>query len=400
MKKLFSGIVLLFLAFSVFAAREANFSAKIILTKAVNIEDQFRNILPGRPPVFPQVSKVVCGERFFAEIIFFGASPKDGSACLSGKITICDPNGKKEVIPLKERSFKMQGDPQGVFLFPQSLGISFEPQDPKGCHLFELELKDIHAGLTATASAQVEYVTDVPAAPEEEALEKLGNYYRAPCPENILPAFRAYLKKIPAQKEKEKQNFNPFPQLALFYFCLRENPQCIDAFAAEVAKLQDKEQKMLGGIILYFLSGDAAKKLSAAEKQQISRVMRSNPFEVKKVSAPWHLDICWAEFFVRGTRAPLMKIVDALALAKDSISIPDFKKIAKPTAADRHKLFNGLIAMVARWSIHSLVKQHPLIRYYIEAALHRREIKDPFAGAGAAGAVGMKVHFSSPTEKR
>lgn len=398
MKKLFSGIVLLCLAFSVFAAPESKFSAKIILTKAVNIEDQFCNILPGRPPFFPQVSNVVCGERFFAKIIFLGASPKDGSARLSGKITICDPNGKKEVIPLKERSFKMTGDPKGVFLFPQSLGISFEPQDPQGCHRIELELKDIHAGLTATNSAQVEYVTDVPAAPEEEALKKLGNYYRAPCPENILPAFRAYLKKIPAQKEKEKLNFNPFPQLALFYFCLRENPQCIDAFAAEVAKLQDSEQKMLGGIILYFLSEDAAKKLSPAEKQQISRVMPGNPFEVKKASAPWHLDICWAEFFVRGTRAPLIKIVDALALVKDSISIQDFKKIAKPTAADRNKLFNGLIAMAARWSIHSLVKQHPLIRYYIEAALHRREIQDPFAGAAAAGAIGMKVRLSPPAK--
>ena len=121
MKKLLTIILLLFLTFSGSAAKTPEFSAKIILTKAVNIEDQFRYILPGRPPVFPQVTKVVCGERFFVEIVFFNAAAKNGSVLLGGKITMSAPGGKKEVIKLKERSQKVTGQNKGVYLFPQSL---------------------------------------------------------------------------------------------------------------------------------------------------------------------------------------------------------------------------------------------------------------------------------------
>lgn len=397
MKKSLAGI-LLFLTLSGFAAKAPGFTVKIIPTKAVNIEDQFRNILPGRPPVFPLVTKVVSGERFFVEIIFFNASVKNGAATLSGKITISAPGGKKEVIQLKERSLKIIGNTRGVFLFPQKLCVTFEPKDPKGIHSFEVELTDKNANRTSNASAKLEYVKSIPADPEAEALKKLGNYYRSPCPQNILPAFRAYLKNIPAQKKREKRNFNPLPQLALFYFCLKENPQCIDAFAADVAKLENKEHRMMGGIILNFLSPKAVQKLPAAEREQIKRSMPRNPFEFKKVFAPWHLDICWAEFFIRGNREPLLKIVEALSFGKNSISIPEFKKIAKPSKEDRRKLFNGLIAMASQWSIRSLAKQHHLVRYYIEAALKRGEIKDPFVGAVAAKAIGMKVRIV-PTKK-
>ena len=393
MKKLLTIILLLFLTFSGSAAKTPEFSAKIILTKAVNIEDQFRYILPERPPVFPQVTKVVCGERFFVEIVFFNASAKNGSVLLGGKITTSAPGGKKEVIKLKERSQKVTGQNKGVFLFPQSLCVTFEPKDSKGSHTFEVELTDKNTGKTSRSAAKLEYVKSIPPLSEAEALKKLGNYYRAPCPQEILPAFRAYLKNIPAQKKREKRNFNPLPQLALFYFSLKENPQYADAFAADVAKLTNKEHRMMGGIILNFLSPEIAQKLPAAEREQIQRSMNSNPFEIKKVFAPWHLDICWAEFFIRGTRAPLLKIVDALSFGKNSISIPEFKKIAKPTREDRRKLFSGLIAMASQWSINSLAKQHHLVRYYIEAALRRGEIKDPFVQAVAAKAIGLKVRI-------
>ena len=91
-----------------------------------------------------------------------------------------------------------------------------------------------------------------------------------------------------------------------------------------------------------------------------------------------------------------MKVVNALSLAGDGISIPDFKKIQQPTAEDRRKLLNHLTAMAAHWSIKSLAKMHPLIRYYIEAALMRKEIADPVTGAVAADAIGMKVKVTPP----
>ena len=47
MKKFWVAVSSFFLALAVFAAEAPGFSAKIIPTKAVNIEDQFAGILPG-----------------------------------------------------------------------------------------------------------------------------------------------------------------------------------------------------------------------------------------------------------------------------------------------------------------------------------------------------------------
>ena len=371
------------------------FSAHIIPTKAVNIKDQFVGILPGRPPFIPRTVKAVCGEPFSVQIVFSGAEAKNGSVSLTGKISFTAPNGKKTVIPMQKFTMKPKGDMRGVFLLPQNLQVSFDPPDPKGNYTFELALTDCNAEKTATASASVEYVENIPVSPEFENLDKLfDNYYRTPCPQNIVSAFQSYLKRIPAQKQKEKQNFNPLPQLAFFCFVLKDNPQCVPAFAELFKKLHN-EEKFLAGVVLNFASGSSAKTLDPNQRKAIGKQFPADPFAVGKVAVPWQLDVCWAEFLVRGTKAPVMKVVNALTLAKDSISIADYKKLAKPTREDRRKLMNGLTAMAAQWSLNSLAKTHPLIRYYVEAALVRGEVKDPVAGALAAKAVGIPVKLGN-----
>lgn len=52
MKKLFL-FILLTAGINLFA-----FDAKIVITRALNIEDQFMHILPQRPPFFPILSKI------------------------------------------------------------------------------------------------------------------------------------------------------------------------------------------------------------------------------------------------------------------------------------------------------------------------------------------------------
>ena len=399
MKKFWIAIASFFLALAVFAADAPGFSARIIATKAVNIGDQFAGILPGRPPFFPQALRAVCGEFFYVEIVFAGVTVKDGAVSLTGKVTVTASDGKKQVIPLRKCTMKIRGYAAGVCLLPQSLRVNFEPQDAKGLYTYGLELTDENAKKTAKAAAKVEYVSAVPAAPEEEAMKKIGSYYRSPCPENILPAFRAYLKKLPAQKQKEKRNFNPLPQLAIFYFLLKNNPQCVGPFADMAAKLPNREEKRLAAVVLNFVSPEAAKKLPAETKKELDRRIPVNPFVFDKASAAWQLDVCWSEFLVCGTRAPVLKVVNALSLARDGISIEDFKKIPKPTAEDRRKLFNHVTAVAAQWSLRSLAQHHPLIRYYVEAALRRKEIPDPIAAAIAARAIGMQVRLTPPKKE-
>ena len=390
MKKMFAMLMLVLAVALGAAEKQPGFSARIIPTKAVNIADQFVGILPGRPPFFPKVSKAVCGEPFTVQVVFSGAEIKNGKVSLSGKISLTAPDGKKTELPLQDFTAKLSGDTRGVFLLPQNLQVSFDPPDPKGNYTFALELTDRNANKTATASASVENVESIPGAPESEAMKKLADNYRAPCPENIVPAFRAYLKMIPAQKQKEKQNFNPLPQLALFYFALKDNPQCVPAFAECFKKLH-KEEKLLAAVVLNFVSESSAKALNANQRKALAQQFSADPFVIEKAQAPWHLDICWSEFLIRGTKAPVMKVANALSLAGDGITIPDFKKIPQPTDEDKRKLVNQLTAMAAHWSIKSLAKSHPLVRFYIEAALMRKEIADPVTGAVAADAIGMKV---------
>ncbi len=398
-KSLFAMLVLTAVFAAVSAAeKQPGFSAGIIPTKAANIADQFAGILPGRPPFISKVGKAVCGEPFSIQIIFSGAKIKNGSISLAGKITYTAPDGKKTELPLQNLTMKLSGDTRGVFLLPQNLQVSFDPPDPKGNYAFELELTDRNAAKTAKASASVEYVEKVDPEPGAKAFEKIGNYYRRPCPEYIIPAFREFLANLPKQKAREKNNYNPLPQLAFFYFLLKENPQCVPAFAG-LFKTLHNEEKYLAAVVLNYVSESSAKALNANQRNAIKKQLPANPFQFEKAVFPWQLDICWAEFFVRGTKAPLMKIVDAMSLANDSVSIADYKKLASPTREDQRKLMNGLTAMAAQWSLGSLAKNHPLIRFYVEAALVRGEVKDPVAGALAAKAVGMQVKLGKkPTQ--
>lgn len=387
MKKIILAVLTFFAVFAIVSAAE--FSVKVIPTKAVNIEDQFRHIMPNRPPFFPEVSRVVCGEPFKVEIVFAGAKVKGGIVKLTGKLVVTDPKGKKDEIVLRAEVGKISGDTAGVFLFPQSLMMIYEAKDPKGKSLFDVELTDVNSGKTAKASASVEYGEKTAAQSGEKAFEKIVKYYLEPCPENILPAFKEFLSNLPKQKTKEKNNFNPLPQLAFFYFLLKENPQCVPAFT-ELFQSLHNEEKYMAAVVLNFVSDNSAKALTKEQKSAVGRQFPANPFQFEKALMPWQLDVCWAEFFVRGTKEPVMKVVDAMTLTKDALTIADYKKLAKPTPEDRKKLLNGLTVMAAQWSMKSLVEKHPLIRYYVEAALLRGEVKDPFAAALSARAVGME----------
>ena len=57
------------------------------------------------------------------------------------------------------------------------------------------------------------------------------------------------------------------------------------------------------------------------------------------------------------------------------------KEKGEITPEDRESLMNFLISLAANWSLGSNAKQHPLVRYYLEAMLTRGEIKHPRSAA-------------------
>ena len=397
MKKLFFAALMSAAFLTAVSAAEPEFSILVVPTKAVNLEDQFAGILPNRPPLLPKVGRVACGEPFEVAIVFRCAEIRNGAVKLAGKLIMTDPRGEKKELPLNGNLAKISGDTAGVFLFPQKLRVICEPRDPKGRYSFDAELTDGGSGKTAKASSAVEYVEKQEPKPGVKAFDKIAAYYREQDPAYIIPAFREFLKNLPKQKAKEKNNFNPLPQLAFFYFLLKENPQCVPAFSALFKQLRN-EEKYMAAVVLNFVSEDAAKALNTNQRKAVGQQFRTDPFRVEKVAAAWQLDVCWAEFFVRGTKAPVMKIVRALSLANDALTVDAYKKLAQPTKEDRRKLLNGLTVMAAQWSLSSLAKTHPLIRYYTEAALMRGEVKDPVAGALAAKSIGMKIKLEKSSK--
>lgn len=373
-----------------------DFSVKLIPSRAVNVDDQFVGILPQRPPQLPIATCVVVDEPFKVNIIFLNATAKDHAFALAGQLTMTDPAGKKTEIPLSSEKLKMKisGDPQGVFLLPQELGVVLEATDRQGEYRFDIVLQDVNGNRSAKHSASVKLVDKIEPKKGEAAFAKLECNYQSPAPEYIIPAFREFLNNLPTQKEREKQNFNPLPQLGFFYFLLKDNPQVVKPFA-EMVKSLNGEEKHLGSVALYFAVPDRHELIDKEMRQAINRQFPADPFVIDQAVLPWHLDICWAEFLVRGTRAPVLKVVQALGLVNDAMTIEQFKKIAEPTDEDKRKLLNGLTVMAAQWSLKSLAEKHPLIRYYVEAALIRKEITAPAAILMAAKAIGMKVNTSN-----
>ena len=380
MKKLFL-FILLTAGINLFA-----FDAKIVITRALNIEDQFMHILPQRPPFFPILAKIEPQTPFKVYFLALHPELKNNQASISGKVAFVRPDGKKNELALKPVKFNVSGDKAGVLLLPGAIrGIMDRPpKDPFGKYTVQLELKNDHSGKIIKTSSVFEYVEKIEPDKKTDVLNKLTNYYRAPEPEYILPGFEALIKKQPEQKKKEKKNYNPLPQMALFYHLLKNNPQYVEPFADMVINKMGTDGRNLGATILYFLSPETAAMLPEQFKKHCQKYFKNNPFEVKNPTVPYQLDILWSEFFVTGKKAPLMKIINSTALFANAINVNDFKKIKNPTIQDKRKLFNGLTAFSAVWSIGSLAKQHTLINFYLEAALVRKELKDKFAAASAA----------------
>lgn len=362
------------------------FEAKVIVTRALNIEDQFKNILPARPPFFPMLSKVEKNAPFSVYFVCIGAELKNGKAKVSGKVILNNADGTKKELALREMSFNVKGDKAGVLLLPQSLKVCMEapPEDAYGKYTVSLELTDANSGKKASHSAAFEYVEKLEIDAKVKALDKITSYYLDPQPQYIFAAFRELMKLQDKQKAKEKRSYNPLPQLSFFYFILKHNPQYVDAFANMVIKeLKGSEQK-LGAVVLCALQPEKRKEFPVALAKGLEKNFAKNPFEIDKALVPWHLDVLWGEFFVTGKRDSVMRIFEAAKLAENSLNINEFKKIKNPSRSDKQRLLNGLTSYAVYWSANSIAGKHALLRFYLESALVRKEFGNKYSSAFAA----------------
>jgi|GEM_PF-4056393 hypothetical protein len=353
------------------------FEGNILCTKTPNIQDQWRGILPGRPPVIPICSQVVRLEPFTVNVSFMNPTIKDGKVHVSAKLKMLNPAGATTFeTPLQPLTFAAE-NAKSVFIFPDYIAVSFDPPDAAGKYVFTVDLKDENSGAVHTANASIELKDQIALAPDQDPIAALSSYHRTPTPQNIIPAFRQFLTMLPQLKQKQGNNFDPRSILSFFFHALRMNPQLHADFAQTVDALSNPEERFMGVIILHEL-GEKPFAMLSKESQKMWNPQLAQVFQVDTVTMPPQLDILWSEFLTTGQKAPLVKIVDAVKLLKGNLSPDDYKKIAQPTREDRESLMRFMTGMAAAWSLGSNAQQHQLAAFYLEAMLARKEIADSF----------------------
>ena len=108
------------------------------------------------------------------------------------------------------------------------------------------------------------------------------------------------------------------------------------------------------------------------------------PVAVAEVGNSTDLDRLWMEFFASGQVGPVRRLVGELVRFRDALAPAEFKakkEKGETTPADLAKVMNFLVGAAAKWSLGSNARQHPVVRFYLEAMLKRGEIKDPHSAA-------------------
>ncbi len=368
------------------------FNGKVMCTRADNISDQWTGILPGRPPFVPLCSEVVKGEPFSVRIFFSQPSIKAGMVKVGGKLKIIDPSGKvMHENKLNLQEFECKNN-KSVFLFKDYIMISFDPPDKSGKYTYKVELQDLNDGKTVQAETSIELKENITTAIAKNLKKAISDYYRNQATQNIIPSFLWFAQKIPEMKQKQKRNFNPLSMIGVYYFMLKQNPQLNADFAKTVNELKNPDAAKCGAIILHEL-GPKAFGLLNKQKQAMWDNRMTGLFHVNKPVVPWQLDILWGQFLATGKKAPLVKIVNAMAKMDNNLSIQAYKAKKNPTKEDRMSLMRYLTGMAAQWSVGSNAKQHRLVAYYLEAMLCRGEIKNVLTAAKIAKLLSAMPEF-------
>ncbi len=373
-KKMFKFIIVALFLLPVYLMA---FDGGILCSKATNIQDQWGGILHDRHPLIPTVSNIVRNEPFNVAIFFSNPSIQNGHVNVTGKLVVLDPKGNiKWELQLHPQTFACTVN-QSVFLFSDSIKISFDPPDSLGSYTCKAIIKDNIQNKTFTATTAITLGEKNVISTDKDPMKFLNKYYQNQKKQCILPGFKQALIILKDMQTKQGKSFNPVNILALFYFLLKENPQLCPEFVNIVKSQSNLQSKRYGVIILHEL-GKSAFDLLPNKDKKLWNSKYANLFKVDVVSRPFQLDILWSNFLVTGKKEPIVKIVNEIGKIAAGTSIEEFKKIKKPKQQDKQLLLAHLTGKAALWSLTSNAKQHKLVHDYLEAMLKRNEIKNAF----------------------
>lgn len=379
-EKLAGALLLLFAACGVHAV-EGN----LVATLSQNLQDQWEHILPGRPPQVSTVSRVTPGQPFSIRLVLGRFALKEGAADVTADLEQVNPDGTKTPIGRDLVVFRGKSDGNGVFLSNFHLEAEMEEKDAPGTYRIVGKLRDRNDGSEKALECAWQLVpppAPFPAVEFKQSSEVLGNYYRSPKPELLPGVLESCLRERPGLNGKT---------LSLYYglgLLFRLNPQLHGELLRIAAAQRTAEGRRAVAAVIHFLGGKAEAalrpKLDAETRRELEK-LAALPVEVPgSIRNPGELDQLWFEFFATGKVEPVRRLVDQLARPGKMLTPKEFKakkEKGEITPEDRESLMNFLISLAANWSLGSNAKQHPLVRYYLEAMLTRGEIKHPRSAA-------------------
>ena len=373
---------------------------KLFFTLAPNVEDEFRHIMPHRPPHVSNVVRCVRRQPVTLVLLLRGpATGKDGAVRVEVEsVETVDPGGKKKVLvrPEEHRVLlkgvrKTPRDFAGVMLAPLFVTLIVEDGDPLGKYRFAMRIRDLGDGSELALAAEIAAVEQLPGAPEKpmttgEMSKFITHYYRQPDPAKIPAAFAAFLR-YDIKASGSKKHYDPLASLCAFAELYKLNPQLRPALAAGAAGYSTIHKQYVAMILAQ--AGAEDSELAGADpelKQLFARFNGKKPLSFAKVVHPAQLDALWTTFFVTGRVEPIRRLVGELGKRTDVMTAAEVKKLGrKPTREESAKVMNGLIGRMAEWSLASNAKQHRLAAYYLEAMLMRNMYPDREAAVKLGG---------------
>lgn len=374
-RKWFAAVLLLFAACGLQAVE-----GKLVATLSRNQEDQWNHILPDRPPQVATVDSVVPGQPFSICLFLHDFSLKNGAADVTADLEQIDPNGKRTALGRDLVAYRGKTDRKGVFLATLRFSAAMEESDPPGKYRILVRLHDRNAGGEKQLECSWLLTSPpkrFPAVDLKKGIETLTGYYRAPEP-NLLPGvLESCLREISGLSG------NTMPVYCELGLLFGMNPQLHGELLRIAAAQQTAERRRAVAAVIHFLGEEAATKLrpeldaeTRRELDGLARLPRKVP---EKIQNPGELDQLWAEFFAAGKVEPIRRLVGELARSGEMLTPEEFKakkEKGSTTPDDLPKLMNCLIFTAANWSLNANAKQHPLVRYYLEAMLSRGELKN------------------------
>ena len=366
---------------------------RLFFTLAPNVEDQFVHIMPFRPPNVPHVGRCVRNQPVMLHLVL--ANPATGA---DGKVLVeiesirsIGPDGKeKEFVEPGKPAVALEGvkknpeDGSGVMLANPSIEMIAEDGDPLGKTRIVFRLRDRGDGSVLELEAEIELVEKLEGEPDkpmtDEDLNKfITGYYKEPDPAKIPAAFAAFLR-FDEKIIGEKKSYDPLMWLCGFAELYRLNPLLRPALIRSAAEYSNIHKLYVALILDKAGAKEDELKDADPELKLLFANVKSkgnSPLAFDEITSPAQLDALWTQFLVTGKFEPIRRLVRELRKRDDAMTVDEAKKLGrKPTDGEMKRIMGYLIGRAAEWSLASNAKQHPLVAFYLEAILNRKQYPD------------------------